>query len=310
MSTPDKLQYMKKIKGENKALKVNLKRYKEKLTSLLEKKGVCVDDSTETDLVKIMENNNINIINEFPEHSFQRIFWQQQMDAVKTAPRGRRWHPAFIKWCLYLRHKSAGAYELLRTTGCLQLPSQRTLRDYTHYVKSTTGFSTDVDLQLIKSAGNLKEHEKYVTLILDEMHIKEDLVYDRWTGELIGFTNLDDITSHLEKLEAEVSETADEEEGTAILANSVLTFMVRGLFIPLQFPYATFPCNATSAEQLIVLFMQAVFRVERCGLKVSVVTCDGLSANRKFFKMIGTASEEKNQNTRPKILLVAPGTST
>ena len=36
-----------------------------------------------------------------------------------------------IRWCLYLRHQSNKAYDALRETG-IALPSQRTLRDYTH----------------------------------------------------------------------------------------------------------------------------------------------------------------------------------
>ena len=43
-------------------------------------------------------------------------------------------------------------YEILRSSGCLHLPSQRTLRDYTHYVKATAGFSHEVDLMLMQAA--------------------------------------------------------------------------------------------------------------------------------------------------------------
>ena len=50
----------------------------------------------------------------------------------------------------YLRYKSSGAYEMLRESGCIKLPSQRTLRDYTHVFKSVSGFSVDVDVQLMK----------------------------------------------------------------------------------------------------------------------------------------------------------------
>ena len=36
-------------------------------------------------------------------------------------------HPLIIKWCLYMQHRSSGAYETLRSSGLLKLPSQRTL---------------------------------------------------------------------------------------------------------------------------------------------------------------------------------------
>ena len=61
-----------------------------------------------------------------------------------------------IKWCLYLRHRSSGAYETLRRSGVLNLPSQRTLCDYTHYVSTQIGFSGAVDMKLLRVA-NYKE---------------------------------------------------------------------------------------------------------------------------------------------------------
>lgn len=58
---------------------------------------------------------------------------------------------------------------MLRQSGCLHLPSQRTLWDYTHYIKD----------EMLVSAANLTtcpEREKCVLLLLDEMHIRQDLV--------------------------------------------------------------------------------------------------------------------------------------
>lgn len=36
------------------------------------------------------------------------------------------------------------AYEMLRDSGCIKLPTQRTLHDYMYYVSASTGFSSDV----------------------------------------------------------------------------------------------------------------------------------------------------------------------
>ena len=57
-----------------------------------------------------------------------------------------------IRWCLYLRHLSGSAYELIRESGKIKLPSQRTLRDYTYITKAKAGFSSDVDEQLMKAS--------------------------------------------------------------------------------------------------------------------------------------------------------------
>ena len=101
-----------------------------------------------------------------------------------------RWHPLIIKWCLFLQHQSSGAYETLRDSGLLKLPSQRTLRDYSHHIRACVGFSTEVDLQLMRVTDykSLEGWQKCVALVINEMHIKEDLVYDKHTGALIGLS--------------------------------------------------------------------------------------------------------------------------
>ena len=88
-----------------------------------------------------------------------------------------------IKWCIHLQHHSSGCYEALRKSGCISLPSQRTLRDYTHIAAAGSGFSTAVDQQLIDAAElvTCPEWKKCVVVLLDEMHIREDLVYNKFS---------------------------------------------------------------------------------------------------------------------------------
>ena len=112
------------------------------------------------------------------------------------------------------------------------------------------------------------ERNKCVLLLLDEMHVREDLVYDKHEGELIGFTNLGDINDHLDAYEKALS---DDQEPLS-LAKSVLVFMVRGLFTKLQYAYAQFPCSSLVGEKLFKPFWDAVCRLEMCGLKVSAHT--------------------------------------
>ena len=74
--------------------------------------------------------------------------------------------------------------------------SAHTQRLYTHHLKPTIGYSSEVDEQLYHAA-KIKDCEmwqKHVILLLDEMHIKEDLVFDKHTGELVGFVNLGQYT--------------------------------------------------------------------------------------------------------------------
>ncbi|KAL5475277.1 hypothetical protein EMCRGX_G027357 [Ephydatia muelleri] len=99
--------------------------------------------------------------------------------------------------------ESAEYLETLPTESFQQLPSQRTLRDYTHYISSSSGFSTDVDKMLMDAARitTCPEREKYVILLLDEMHVRDDLVYDKHSGKMIGFANLGEVNNHLSQYE-------------------------------------------------------------------------------------------------------------
>ena len=65
---------------------------------------------------------------------------------------------------------------MLRESNVIKLPSQR--QDYRHYTKAYTGFSNDVNRQLMDQADilNWKEKDKYVILLMEEMQIKEDVV--------------------------------------------------------------------------------------------------------------------------------------
>lgn len=85
-----------------------------------------------------------------------------------------------------MRHLSGKGYETLRQSGAIHLPSQRTLRDYTYYTEAKHGFSVTVDNQLRNMAkiDTCTEREKYVVLLMDEMHIRDDIVYDKHTGTL------------------------------------------------------------------------------------------------------------------------------
>ncbi len=86
-----------------------------------------------------------------------------------------------------------------------------TLRDYTHHTEAAPGFSAEVDSMLMRAAevDTCPERSKCMLLLLDEMHIREDLVYDKHSGELVGFTNLGSINSHLDAFEQALSSTSE-----------------------------------------------------------------------------------------------------
>ena len=72
---------------------------------------------------------------------------------------------------------SSSAYSALRSSGLLKLPSEKTLRDYTHWMKARPGFQVEVDRQLIEEAKltSIPDFQKYVCVVFDEVKIKEGL---------------------------------------------------------------------------------------------------------------------------------------
>ena len=60
--------------------------------------------------------------------------------------RQMRLHLAMIKWCLHMKFLSSGAYNALRSSGLVKLPSDPMLHDYTHRICTGTGYQVDVEL--------------------------------------------------------------------------------------------------------------------------------------------------------------------
>ena len=88
------------------------------------------------------------------------------------------------------------------------------------------------------------------------MYIREHLVYNKHIGRLIGFTDLGSINNHLSVFERLIN------EGEVIakpLAKSMLAIMLKGLLIPLKFPYVQFPCVNISGDMLFYPFWKAVY---------------------------------------------------
>ena len=194
----------------------------------------------------------------------------------------------------------------IQHAGVLVLPSERTLGDYTHWVQASPGFPSDNDKQLKDEAkiDSIPEYQKYICLAFDEVRIKKDLVYDKNSSQIIGFVNLGNINNQL--LEFERSQTG---ESQPRVATHMLVFMVRGLFSCLEFPYVQVP-TSLSGELLFPIVWECVKHLEAIGFKAH--TPDGVSSNRKFFKMHKSNQESLVSHTShaekwPVHILAAPG---
>ena len=198
--------------------------------------GVNLDEELHGDLLQLVNTHTQDVHLSHKEGTFQRLFWDQQQTASSLKnSKSMRWHPLIIKWCLYLRHLSSKGYELLRNSGCIKLPSQRTLRDYTHYIKSQVGFSSEVDRAIVDAANLSSAHNKYVTVVMDATYIKSDLVYNKHDGSLFGYVNIGDINNQLLDFQAMIDSG---KPSPSLTSTMMMVFMVRGLLPKFDYPYA------------------------------------------------------------------------
>ena len=111
------------------------------------------------------------------------------------------------------------------------------------------------------------------------------LVFDKHSCRLIGFVNLGEINDTMNSFEKQCKDGEQSIISEDSVATYMLAFMIRGLFTNLEFVFAQFPTNGVTGDSLFPIVWEAIRNIEECGLKVIVVTADGASPNRKFFKM-------------------------
>ena len=98
-----------------------------------------------------------------------------------------------------------------------------------------TGCSAYFRATALLFISNSSSNIRYVILIVDEMKVQEDLVYDKTVCNLLVFVNVGEVNNELEVLEGKLR--ADVQDPCETIATHMLTLMVRELFIKTEFPY-------------------------------------------------------------------------
>ena len=135
----------------------------------------------------------------------------------------------------------------------------------------------EVNDQLAREAklDELEPWQTSICVVFDEVKIKEGLVYDKHSGNIIGFNDLGDVNVAIDRIEEVVHKSEK-------ISSSMLVFMVRG---HLNFPYAQFPCQNLNAGVLYPIVWDVVRNLELTGFQVLAMTADGVSFNRNFFQI-------------------------
>ena len=289
-STMNPSQLKEKLMVRNRQVRTKdeiIRRLRVKLRAEVQKRStVSLDNSVSANLKKIFTENAHKLT------KFQTLFWEEQLRSMECKnQKAMRWHPMIIRFALSLRMKSSSSYEDLRTV--LNLPSVRTLFDYSHYFDAKEGIQYDIIGEIAEKFEKFEQdHEKYVALMFDEINVKCGLVYHR--GRIVGCANLNSVETEMEALSAKLQENKEKQvKAKSNVAKKILALMVSGITTDILDIVAYFPVKDLNHIQLHERMWDTIRVLEKEGIGVLVLIGDGASVNRKFFKMESTDSSGK-----------------
>ena len=225
---------------------------------------------------KIMESNKKKMT------PIQSLFWKEQLKALSAkGPTGIRWSPMMIRLGIHLEAKGSGLYHEMRKLGVVTLPGKTTLRDYTSLLPETLGIRHRNISSLKERCQDTPSGRMFFSLMMDEMTIRENIVFDTKSGNLIGFVNLSQTEEEIERLDQ------DQDSYTPQAAKKVLVYMAKGLVSKKAAKQVVgiFGVTNANAMQIYDRTWSVIEHLELAGLKVLCVVCDGARTNRSFFKM-------------------------
>jgi len=122
-----------------------------------------------------------------------------------------------------------------------------------------------------------------------EFYQQLQVVYNKYTDQLVGFIALDSVSDHILEFERVCQSNGTTRKPD--LASHMLVLLVRGIWTGLKFPHAQFPTTGAVFHQLYPTVMEAVMRLEIMGFKVISLISDGSSPNYKVYCLMRDPSD-------------------
>nr|XP_039254203.1 uncharacterized protein LOC120331200 [Styela clava] len=218
-------------------------------------------DDTVHDMIKATFASESSILN-----TWQQMFFGQQLANSNAHPSSRRYHPDVIRWAMELYCRSPSAYDHLRTSQVLTLPSPSTLNRYRNVIPPQSGINK---LALKEMERVIKDKGSLIGFVaLDEMKVRENLVCRN--GKLIGF------------VDKEMARNGNNDQ----LASHILVFYVRTVKRDLSIPLAWYATRNSPASKLCRVIWELLIECESRSVKILAVIADGHSTNRRFFQLL------------------------
>ena len=158
------------------------------------------------------------------------------------------------------------AYQFVRQS--LHLPCPATIRSWAAAIDCEPGFLTNVINQL---TNTLDENQKDCALLLDEMSIKKEVLWDKKNKKFAGNTDYGSIL-------------VEEQDS---IATNALVFMAVGLKEPWFHPVAYFLVHRVTGKMQAQLIKEAINLLTEAGLDVQAVVFDGCAKNLTTARCLG-----------------------
>lgn len=276
LSEEQKLHKLENLQKELTNTKKQNMYLREKMQELIEREGILLEENVSKDLTDILNDADLT--------EAQSIFLQQQVKASQQKnSSGMRWHPTMIRLALSIHLTSPAALDLLRESGMVCLPCSRTLFDYSHVKPVKDGIDEVVLESLAKRVSEAPKHRRYHVAMGDEMSICQNLVFQKTTGKMIGYTKLNELDKEIEAFNSYLDNPDKEREEKT--ASKILVYMVKGISLGTKEVIATFPTDNPSTHQYYSWTWQVIGALERSGVPIVAYVCDGFSTNRAFIHM-------------------------
>ena len=255
-----------KIVSLKKKLKVSPQR-----TGRLKKKVKSLEE-----IVKQLRQNNLVSSNceELLNQTFSGVplALMKRMSAKKSG-KGSKYTPQMKSFALTLQFYSTKAYEFVRKTFNIVLPSQSQIRRWYGKVAADPGFTKPAFNALkVKAEDAEKNGKKLIcSLMMDEMAIKKHV---SWNGK--KFTGYVDLGNGIN-------------DDSLPVAADALVFMVVSVDGSWKAPCGYFFVNGLSGEERANLVKVCIERLSDVGVKVISLTCDGPSCHFSMLSTLGAS---------------------
>lgn len=219
---------------------------------------------------------------------FQAFQTNEIVHVLINGVRPREKYPPSVRaFCMSLNYLSPKAYTYFREKFGKNVPHPETMREW--YRRSNLNGESGISLQsfdnIEQKANKMRQNgqELVVSLLMDEMAIKQNMSWSRAKEDFIGL------------IDESVDEDVNSEEEFK-LASNVIIFMASGLNLYFQMPIAYYFIKTLKANGRVRVITQILNEFAKRKIVVGNLTFDGYKSNAAMSNILGADLNSKEGN--------------